>query len=47
VNKTVKAAVVITVVMMMELKLILTVMTLPQRLTSPAEMLEHLFLKLL
>jgi hypothetical protein len=32
--------------MMVEMKLVLTAMTLPRRLTSPAEMLEHLFLKL-
>jgi hypothetical protein len=32
------------VVTMMGLKLVLNVMMLPRRLTSPAEILEHLFL---
>jgi hypothetical protein len=47
VKKAVMAAVAVMVETMMELKLVLTAMTLPRRLTSPAEMLEHLFLNLL
>jgi hypothetical protein len=44
VKKAVMAAAAVMMETMMELKLVLTAMTLPRRLTSPVETPEHLFL---
>jgi hypothetical protein len=46
-KKAVMEVAAVIMMTMVELKLVLNMMILPRRLTSPAEMLEHLFLKLL
>jgi hypothetical protein len=42
-KKAMMAATTVMMEMMMVLKLVLNALTLPRRLTTPTEMLEHLF----